>query len=89
MAPLSSSKQKRQAEKAAKKNEGGGLNGDSSPPTSTPTGSVNGASTPLTSMNGMKSKTGSSEDLMTMARLNMATDRYVYRTWIALGLDLL
>ena len=89
MAPLSSSKQKRLAEKAAKKNAGGGLNGDSSPPTSTPTGSVNGASTPLTSMSGMNSKAGSSEDLMSMARLNIATDRYVYRTWIALGVDLL
>ena len=76
MAP-SASKQKRLAEKAAKKNAGGGLNGSESPSTSTPTGSVNGASTPLTSMSGVASKAGSSEDLMSMARLNIATDRYV------------
>ena len=55
-------------------------NGDSSPPISTPTGSVNGASKPLTSMSGMNIKAGSSEDIMSMARLNIATrpgtDRY-------------
>jgi ATP-binding cassette, subfamily F, member 2 len=83
MPPLSSSKQKRLAEKAAKKNAGG----DSSPPTSTPTGSVNGASTPLTSMSGMNSKAGSTEDLMSMARLNIATDRYVFE--ISVDFDLL
>ena len=87
--PPSASKQKRLAEKAAKKNAGSGPTGDSSPPTSTPTGSVNGASTPLTSMSGMNSKAGSSEDLMSMARLNIATDRYVYiyQTWIVLDFD--
>ena len=84
--PVSASRQKRLAEKAAKKNAGG-ANGDSSPPTSTPAGSVHGTSTPLTSMSGMNSKAGSSEDLMSMARLNIATDRYVCRTWIALGFD--
>ena len=61
MPSLSSSKQKCLAEKAAKKNAGGGPTGDGSPPTSTPTGSVNGASTPLTSMSGMNSKVGSSK----------------------------
>ena len=75
MAP-SASKQKRLAEKAAKKNAGGGPDGADSPSTSTPAGSVNGASTPLTSMSGMNSKAGSSEDLMSMAKLNIATDRY-------------
>ena len=82
--PVSASRQKRLAEKAAKKSAGG-TNGDSSPMTSTPAGSVNGASTPLTSMSGMNSKAGSSDDLMSMARLNIATDRYVCRTWIPLG----
>lgn len=77
MAP-SASKQKRLAEKAAKKNAGGGPNGDESPSTSTPAGSVNGASTPLTSMSGMNSKMGSAEDLMSMAKLNIATDRHVF-----------
>ncbi|KAF8801549.1 P-loop containing nucleoside triphosphate hydrolase protein [Phlegmacium glaucopus] len=73
--PPSASKQKRLAEKAAKKNAGVGPNGDDSPSTSTPAGSVNGASTPLTSMSGMNSKAGSTEDLMSMAKLNIATDR--------------
>ena len=82
--PVSASRQKRLAEKAAKKSAGG-TNGDSSPMTSTPAGSVNGASTPLTSMSGMNSKAGSSDDLMSMARLNIATDRYVCQTWIPLG----
>ena len=86
MAP-SASKQKRLAEKAAKKNAGGVLNGDNSPSTSTPTGSVNGASTPLTSMSGMNSKAGSSEDLMSMARLNIATDRYVSHFCPGIALD--
>lgn len=78
--PPSASKQKRLAEKAAKKNAGVSIDGNDSPSTSTPTGSVyDGASTPLTSMSGMNSKTGSSEDLMSMARLNIATDRYVFK----------
>ncbi|KAF8881157.1 P-loop containing nucleoside triphosphate hydrolase protein [Gymnopilus junonius] len=73
MAP-SASKQKRLAEKAAKK--AAGVAGDASPSTSTPTGSVNGgASTPLTSMSGLNSKAGSQEDLMSMAKLSLATDR--------------
>lgn len=72
--PPSASKQKRLAEKAAKKNAG--VAGDDSPSTSTPAGSVNGgASTPLTSMSGLNSKTGSQEDLTSMAKLSMATDR--------------
>ncbi|TFK31884.1 P-loop containing nucleoside triphosphate hydrolase protein [Crucibulum laeve] len=69
--PPSASKQKRLAEKAAKKSAGG----DASPSTSTPAGSVNGASTPQTSLSGMHSKAGSSEDLSTMAKLSIATDR--------------
>jgi len=74
MAP-SAAKQKRLAEKAAKKNAG--VAGDDSPSNTTPSGSVNGASTPLTSMSGLNSKSGSQENLMSMAKLNLATDRYV------------
>ncbi|KAF4619511.1 hypothetical protein D9613_004634 [Agrocybe pediades] len=75
MAP-SASKQKRLAEKAAKKAAGGtGTTGSDSPSNSTPAGSVNGASTPLTSMSGMNSKAGSTEDLNSMARLMKITDR--------------
>ncbi|KAF9039656.1 ATP-binding cassette transporter [Hymenopellis radicata] len=69
MAP-SASKQKRLAEKAAKKASGT----DASTSTSTPTGSVNGASstnTPLTS----RSAATSQDDLISMAKLNIATDR--------------
>jgi ATP-binding cassette subfamily F protein 2 len=76
MAP-SASKQKRLAEKAAKKSAGIS-GGDASTSTSTPSGSVNGGSvisTPITSM----SAANSTEDLMSMAKLNIATDRYVYR----------
>ncbi|PPQ71446.1 hypothetical protein CVT25_013612 [Psilocybe cyanescens] len=73
--PPSASKQKRLAEKAAKKNAGVSNGGDDSPSNSTPAGSVNGASTPLTSMSGMNSKSGSQEDLLSMAKLNLATDR--------------
>jgi len=62
--PPSASKQKRLAEKAAKKSASG-----------TPTASVNGGSTPLTSL----SATGSTEDLVDaaeqMKKLNLATDR--------------
>ncbi|PPQ76263.1 hypothetical protein CVT24_010388 [Panaeolus cyanescens] len=72
MAP-SASKQKRLAEKAAKKNAQ--LAGSEPTGSSTPTGSANGASTPLTSLSGVNSKSGSQEDLMSMARLNLATDR--------------
>ncbi|KAF9547320.1 P-loop containing nucleoside triphosphate hydrolase protein [Agrocybe pediades] len=74
--PPSSSKQKRLAEKAAKKAAGGtGTTGSDSPSNSTPAGSVNGASTPLTSMSGMNSKAGSTDDLNSMARLMKITDR--------------
>jgi ATP-binding cassette, subfamily F, member 2 len=69
MAP-SASKQKRLAEKAAKKAAGG----DASTSTSTPTGSVNGSTgvnTPLTSV----SAATSAEDLTSMAKLKIATDR--------------
>ncbi|KAJ3713520.1 P-loop containing nucleoside triphosphate hydrolase protein [Lentinula raphanica] len=70
MAP-SASKQKRLAEKAAKK---AAAVGDSSTNTSTPTGSVNGStgvSTPLTSL----SAATSTEDLTSMTKLKIATDR--------------
>ncbi|KAJ3781514.1 P-loop containing nucleoside triphosphate hydrolase protein [Lentinula boryana] len=70
MAP-SASKQKRLAEKAAKKAAGVG---DSSTSTSTPTGSVNGSTgvnTPITSI----SAATSTEDLTNMAKLKIATDR--------------
>ncbi|KAG2012851.1 multidrug resistance protein 1 [Coprinopsis cinerea AmutBmut pab1-1] len=78
MPPISASKQKRLAEKAAKANakakgKAGSSDATSSVTgtgTSTPAGS-NGYSTPLTSQSGA----GSQEDLMSMARLNIATDR--------------
>jgi ATP-binding cassette subfamily F protein 2 len=67
--PPSASKQKRLAEKAAKKNAGGGpTETDSLTTSTTPTGSVSGASTPLTSV-------GEDLQVMSMARLNIATDR--------------
>ena len=69
MAP-SASKQKRLAEKAAKKNAG-----LASSSTTTPTGSgnVSEANTPITSM----SAVNSTDDLTTsMAKLNVATDRF-------------
>lgn len=69
MAP-SASKQKRLAEKAAKKASGG----DASTFTTTPTGSNNGSTgfnTPMTSV----SAATSSEDLTNMAKLKIATDR--------------
>ena len=74
MAP-SASKQKRLAEKAAKqaaKEKGKG--DDATTSTSTPTGSVNGGSsvnTPLTSLSAATSQ----EDLTSMAKLQIATDR--------------
>ncbi|KAG6844747.1 hypothetical protein H0H87_004079 [Tephrocybe sp. NHM501043] len=70
MAP-SASKQKRLAEKAAKKNAG--LSADGASSSTTPSGSVNGSSTntPITSM----SAATSTEDLSAMAKLNIATDR--------------
>jgi ATP-binding cassette, subfamily F, member 2 len=76
--PPSSSKQKRLAEKAAKASanqKGGGSLGTD---TTTPSGSVNGGSsvgtpggTPLTSL----SVNASQEDLTSMAKLAIATDR--------------
>lgn len=71
MAP-SASKQKRLAEKAAK----AASRGANDTSTSTPTTSVNGGSatnTPLTSL----SAAGSREDLTSMAKLQIATDRWV------------
>jgi len=68
MAP-SASKQKRLAEKAAKNS----ASGKSEPTQSSTAGSASGGSTPLTSRGG--SKAASQEDLMSMARLNIATDR--------------
>lgn len=77
MAP-SASKQKRLAEKAAKqaaKEKGKGDDATTTgTSTSTPTGSVNGGSsvnTPLTSLSAATSQ----EDLTSMAKLQMATDR--------------
>ncbi|KAG6908093.1 hypothetical protein DXG01_006184 [Tephrocybe rancida] len=69
MAP-SASKQKRLAEKAAKKNAG---ITDGTSPSTTPSGSTNGSAinTPMTSM----SAATSTEDLSAMAKLNIATDR--------------
>lgn len=74
MAP-SASKQKRLAEKAAKASAKAAANGSSltaTTPSSTAT-SVNGGSTPLTSL----SAAGSREDLSEMAKLQIATDRCV------------
>ncbi|CAL1699893.1 unnamed protein product [Somion occarium] len=73
MAP-SASKQKRLAEKAAKQSVKVKGGGDASTSTSTPTGSVNGGSsvnTPLTSL----SAATSTDDLTSMAKLQLATDR--------------
>ncbi|KAI0337044.1 P-loop containing nucleoside triphosphate hydrolase protein [Trametopsis cervina] len=73
MAP-SASKQKRLAEKAAKQSAKGKSATDSTATsTSTPTTSVNGSAigTPLTSL----SAAGSHEDLTSMAKLQIATDR--------------
>jgi ATP-binding cassette subfamily F protein 2 len=75
MAP-SASKQKRLAEKAFKKNAAASAGTGPSSLTTTPTGSVNGRSTPLTSISGAPSKSNSQEDLTSMARLNIATERY-------------
>jgi ATP-binding cassette, subfamily F, member 2 len=72
--PPSASKQKRLAEKAAKQSaKGKGAATDST--YTTPTGSVNGSATgtPLTSL----SAAGSQEDLSAMAKLQIATDRFV------------
>ena len=71
MAP-STSKQKRLAEKAAKKASGT----NEATPSST-TGSAYGGSTPLTTLSRGGSKAASQEDLMSMARLNIATDRLI------------
>lgn len=74
MAP-SASKQKRLAEKAAKQSAKGKGSTDASTATTTPTGSTNGsyANTPLTSMSAATSQ----EDLNSMAKLQLSTDRYV------------
>ncbi|KAJ6571881.1 P-loop containing nucleoside triphosphate hydrolase protein [Mycena capillaripes] len=68
MAP-SSSKQKRLAEKAAKKNAGGEGSTSGTPTTGSRNGSA--INTPLTSM----SAANSQEDLTSMAKLSLATDR--------------
>jgi ATP-binding cassette subfamily F protein 2 len=67
--PPSASKQKRLAEKAAKAASKGGstTNGTSTPAQD----SVNGGSTPLTSVSAAASR----EDLTSMAKLQIATDR--------------
>jgi ATP-binding cassette, subfamily F, member 2 len=71
--PPSASKQKRLAEKAAK---AAARNGQTQTGTmtgsSTPTASLSGVDTPLTSV----SAAGSTEDLSSMAKLQIATDRY-------------
>jgi ATP-binding cassette subfamily F protein 2 len=85
MAP-SASKQKRLAEKAAKNAAGSG-NTEPSSRTSTPTGSANGRSTPLTSLSGAASKANSQEDLSSMARLNIATERYVFCNLVNIVVD--
>lgn len=72
MPPQSASKQKRLAEKAAKQ-AAKQKAAASSTTTSTPTGSVYGSSvtTPLTNV----SASGSTEDLNTMEKLKIATER--------------
>lgn len=76
--PPSASKQKRLAEKAAKQAAKGkgakDADASTSTRTSTPTGSAGGSlfNTPLTS----RSAATSQEDLSSMAKLQMATDRY-------------
>ncbi|KAJ7442531.1 P-loop containing nucleoside triphosphate hydrolase protein [Mycena galericulata] len=67
--PPSASKQKRLAEKAAKKNAGGEGSTSGTPTTGSRNGSS--ANTPLTSL----SAANSTEDLTSMAKLNIATDR--------------
>jgi ATP-binding cassette subfamily F protein 2 len=75
MPPFSASKQKRLAEKAAKQAAKASANPiDSSVTSSTPPGSTNGGSslnTPLTSLSAATSQ----EDLTSMAKLQIATDR--------------
>lgn len=78
---LSASKQKRMAEKAAKQASKSKSAKDTDTTTSatspTPTGSTYGDSsvnTPLTSMSAATSQ----EDLSSMAKLQIATDRYVW-----------
>jgi ATP-binding cassette subfamily F protein 2 len=69
--PPSASKQKRLAEKAAKKNAGGEGSTSGTPTTLSRDGST--ANTPLTSMSAATSQ----EDLTSMAKLQLATDRCV------------
>jgi hypothetical protein len=80
MAP-SASKQKRLAEKAAK--QASKLNGDPSTSTSTPAGSANGSAmnTPLTSV----SAATSTDDINSMAKLQLATERYVIELFYSVG----
>lgn len=70
--PPSASKQKRLAEKAAKQAARGGTNGSATgTPTSTSTPNGSSVNTPLTS----RSAATSHEDLSSMAKLNLATER--------------
>jgi ATP-binding cassette subfamily F protein 2 len=72
--PPSASKQKRLAEKAAKQAAKANANADFS--SSTPPGSTNGGSslnTPLTSLSAATSQ----EDLTSMAKLQIATERLI------------
>jgi hypothetical protein len=74
-----SSVQKRLAEKAAKqaaKANAGGSVGGSETPNATGSGSTHGDSTSATPMTN-RSAAGSQEDLMSMEKLRLATDRYV------------
>jgi ATP-binding cassette subfamily F protein 2 len=76
MPPLSASKQKRLAEKAAKQ-AAKASGADTSVSSPTPPGSTNGGSslnTPLTSLSAATSQ----EDLSSMAKLQIATDRSVF-----------
>lgn len=71
--PPSSSKQKRLAEKAAK--QAAKQHSETATSASTPTGSAFGSAvnTPLTSM----SAANSTDDLSSMAKLQIATERYM------------
>jgi ATP-binding cassette, subfamily F, member 2 len=74
--PPSASKQKRLAEKAAKQASKVNNAGDPSVSSSTPSGSTNGGSslnTPLTSLSAATSQ----DDLTSMAKLQIATERLI------------
>ena len=75
MSALSVSKQKRLAEKAAKKAAKAGTDNSSTAPSGSRGGSKNGSSanTPMTSMSAATSQ----DDLTSMAKLQIATERRV------------